>query len=159
MRMDFTGSGIEQSSRYHHSQTPPTRESLAINGDFVRFHCFLNRGTNFAESHIDTRFLHNTSAHLQPWRSFCTHSESRVSGIFHCGQKIVKLRVKGHSKCAIDDTSVDLDSKINFQHVVLGQNSLFTWKSHVSFSSSAKQLKCYHWIRVVWRVVRGTIVQ
>jgi len=75
--------------------------------DLVRFHSLLHSGTNIAKANVNT----------------CVFNASRC-GILGSLQKFVVLLVKGDSKSAVYDVTVNLRTKIDLHHVAVFQDSL-----------------------------------
>lgn len=78
--------------------------------NFIWLHSLLNQCSQISKSDINA-CLSNTC----------------IGGIFNSLKQFIICRIKCYSKCSINNTSVDMRSKIYFAHIIISNNSIISW--------------------------------
>ncbi len=84
-------------------------EHLSFYLNLVRLHSLLYLSSNFSQPCIDARLSH-----------------SSVCSIFDCLQQSIVSRIKCNCKCAINDSTLDVCSKIDFANVVIRKDCVIS---------------------------------
>src|SRR6218665_2270220 len=83
--------------------------SFAVEFDFIGFHHFLNGGANITETNINTG-CPNTS----------------VGCILDSLQQLIINRIERKRESTINNSAVDMGTKIDFANIILHENGLIT---------------------------------
>ena len=101
-------------------------KGLAVNRALVGLHHFLNIRTDLTQTRVDT-----------------SRFDTLIGSSFDSLKELIIHWVECDSKCAIDNITVYLCTKINFHYIIVLENCLVTWVWGVMCSAMVYAATCW----------------